>query len=101
MKLSHALSIRSGDVLALTGGGGKTTAMFRLANELAQQPLAKLRVLMTTSTRIFAAQIKRAPAHVTFNPGQQSTGEILSRLDEALDQHSRVLLIGQAELASG
>ena len=37
MNLGRALRLSKGDVLALTGGGGKTTAMFRLANEAAAQ----------------------------------------------------------------
>ena len=35
MNLSKALSIRPGDVVALIGAGGKTTAAMRLANEIA------------------------------------------------------------------
>jgi len=93
MKLSHALRIAPGDVIAFVGGGGKTTAMFQLANELAPQ----MRVLTTTSTRIFAAQIKRSPAHVTFSPEQQTIVAILPQLDAALAEHGQVLLIGQTE----
>jgi molybdenum cofactor cytidylyltransferase len=97
MNLSHALGITVGDVVAFVGGGGKTTAMFQLANELAP----RLRVLTTTTTRIFAAQIKRSPAHVTFNPAQQSAADILPLLDAAIARHGQVLLIGQADAASG
>jgi molybdenum cofactor cytidylyltransferase len=97
MKLSHALQINSGDVIAFVGGGGKTTAMFQLANELAPH----LRVLTTTSTRIFAAQIKRSPAHVTFNPEQQTVADILPQLDAAILTHGQTLLIGQADTDSG
>lgn len=93
MKLSHALRITPGDVIALVGGGGKTTAMFQLAHELAPQ----MRVLTTTSTRIFAAQIKRSLAHVTFNPERQTITDILPQLDAALAEHGQVLLIGQTE----
>ncbi|MFN8458619.1 MAG: selenium cofactor biosynthesis protein YqeC [Anaerolineae bacterium] len=97
MKLSHALRITPGDVVAFVGGGGKTTAMFQLANELA----SSMRVLTTTSTRIFAAQIKRAPAHVTFDPASQTVADILPHLDAAIARHGQVLLIGQADAASG
>lgn len=98
MKLSHALRITPGDVVAFVGGGGKTTAMFCLAYELAQQ---KMRVLTTTSTRIFAAQIKLAPAHVAFDPDRQSLTDILSEMRAALETHGQVLLIGQADPQSG
>ncbi len=97
MKLSHALRLTSGDVLALVGGGGKTTAMFQLANELA----STMRVLTTTTTRIFAAQIKRSPTHVTFNPEWQTLADILPQLDAAIATHGQVLLIGQADAKSG
>ncbi|MCL4303651.1 MAG: putative selenium-dependent hydroxylase accessory protein YqeC [Anaerolineae bacterium] len=97
MNLSHALRITVGDVVAFVGGGGKTTAMFQLAHELAPQ----MRVLTTTTTRIFAAQIKRSPAHVTFDPAQQSLAAILPLLNGAIARHGQVLLIGQADPASG
>lgn len=96
MKLSHALRLTAGEVIALVGGGGKTTAMFQLAHELAP----RWRVLITTSTRIFAAQIKHAPAHVSFSPEQQTLGDLLPRLDAAIAQHGQVLLIGQADADS-
>lgn len=97
MKLSQALRISPGDVVAFVGGGGKTTAMFQLAHELAP----RLRVLTTTTTRIFAAQINRSPAHVTFDPDQQTLADLLPQLDAAIAQHGQVLLIGQADAASG
>jgi molybdenum cofactor cytidylyltransferase len=97
MKLSQALRISPGDVIAFVGGGGKTTAMFQLANELAPH----LRVLTTTTTRIFAAQINRSPAHVAFDPERQTLADLLPRLDAAIARHGQVLLIGQADAASG
>jgi molybdenum cofactor cytidylyltransferase len=97
MKLAQALRITPGEVVALVGGGGKTTAMFQLANELAPT----LRVLTTTSTRIFAAQIKRSPIHVSFNPAEQTLPDILPQLTSAIAQHGQVLLIGQADPVNG
>ncbi len=98
MKLSQALRITYGDVVAFVGGGGKTTAMFQLAAELAHQ---KMRVLTTTTTRIFAAQINHAPAHVIFDPTHQNLADILPQLKTALDKHHQVLLIGQSDPTSG
>ena len=60
MNLVEAFSIRDKEVVAFVGGGGKTTAMFRLAEELVAQGK---RVVTTTTTRIFAAQIQLAPRH--------------------------------------
>ncbi|HQA69086.1 MAG TPA: selenium cofactor biosynthesis protein YqeC [Aggregatilineales bacterium] len=49
MNLSEALQIERGDVVVFVGAGGKTTAMFRVAHELAARGL---RVVSTTTTRI-------------------------------------------------
>lgn len=61
MKLVDALNIRPGEVVAFVGAGGKTSAMFRLAAELAERGL---RVLTTTTTRIGQDELSLAPAHV-------------------------------------
>lgn len=47
---AFAIPLQEHMVLAFTGGGGKTTAMFSLADELAAQGK---RVIVTTSTHIF------------------------------------------------
>lgn len=44
------LSLKEHKIIAFTGGGGKTSAMFSLADELAEQGN---RVIVTTSTHIF------------------------------------------------
>ena len=95
MKLSHALNVTSGEVVAFVGAGGKTTAMFLLADELAPS----LRVLTTTSTRIFAAQTEHSPVHVTFDPQRQALTDLLPRLDEAIAAHGQALLTGPADPA--
>lgn len=97
MKLSRALRLSAGDVVALTGGGGKTTTMFRLAEELANHPSKKMRVLTTTSTRILVGQILHAAAHVVFNPAE-SLVDILTRLDDALAKYNQVLLTGSIDI---
>jgi molybdenum cofactor cytidylyltransferase len=80
------------DVVALVGGGGKTTAMFRLAREVVDKGGS---VITTTTTRIFGAQIARAPAHV---PAADLTREGVSA---ALAVHRHVLVIGATDAASG
>ena len=98
MNLTTAFSIQTGDHVAFVGGGGKSNAMFRLGRELAA---AGRRVLLTTTTRIFAAQIAQAPAHVIFDPRQQTLTGLLPALEEAVARRGQVLLIGAADAESG
>lgn len=81
MNLARALRVSHKAVVAFVGGGGKTTAMFRLADELAAQGW---RVVSTTTTRLFEAQAAQAPAIVTT--------EELSALAARLDEHGHVLV---------
>lgn len=95
MQLHHALRVGAGDVISFTGGGGKTTAMFRLASELAA---TGLRVVTTTSTRIFAAQTSLVPFHVETN------GTALpdrARLQALLTQWGQVLVTGPVGTGTG
>lgn len=87
MLLSTAFSIRKQDVVAFVGGGGKTTALFRLADELVAQGK---RVVTTTTTRIFAAQIQLAPYHIFANGDAQAIRDTR----DAIREHPHVLLIG-------
>ena len=59
--LASALGVAAGEVVAFVGAGGKTTALFRLADEIAA---AGGRVVTTTTTRLAAGEMRRAPAHV-------------------------------------
>src|SRR5258707_11730594 len=88
MNLLQALQITSQDIVAFVGGGGKTSAMFRLAEELVEQGEA---VITTTTTRIFAAQTRLAPVHV------QTLPDLLA----ACTQHSHVLLTGPVDPVEG
>lgn len=92
MTLTEALRMAPDTVVALVGGGGKTTAMFRLAREVADQGGS---VITTTTTRIFGAQIALAPAHV---PATEVTRE---RVAAALAVHRHVLVVGATDPASG
>lgn len=92
MTLTDALRMRPDEVVALVGGGGKTTAMFRLAREVVDRGG---RAITTTTTRIFGAQIALAPAHV---PAADVTRQ---RVTAALTLHGHVLVIGPTEVGSG
>jgi molybdenum cofactor cytidylyltransferase len=92
VKLLDALGMTADEVVALVGGGGKTTAMFRLAREMVDSGGS---VITTTTTRIFGAQIALAPAHV---PAADATRE---RVSAALAVHRHVLVIGATDAGSG
>jgi len=92
MTLADALELAGDDVVALVGGGGKTTAMFRLAREMAARGG---RAITTTTTRIFGAQIALAPAHVS---AAEATPE---RVAAALDAHRQTLVIGAPDPGTG
>ena len=92
MKLTDALRMAPDEVVALVGGGGKTTAMFRLAREVVE---GGGRAITTTTTRIFGAQIALAPAHVL---AADATRE---RVRADLAAHRHVLVIGATDAESG
>ena len=92
MKLVDALGMTGDEVVALVGGGGKTTAMFRLAREMVEKGGS---AITTTTTRIFAAQIALSPAHV---PAADATRE---RVSAALVAHRQVLVIGPTNPGDG
>lgn len=80
-----AFATKQSEIVAIVGGGGKTSLMFALAHALPG------RVVTTTTTRIFAAQMKLAPAVCYAND--------LSQLDAYLDRFGTCLIVG--EVGSG
>jgi molybdenum cofactor cytidylyltransferase len=85
--IHEALRIRKGDVICLVGGGGKTSLMFRLADELAA---TGLKVVTTMTTKIFVGQMSRAPARLVL----QGEGALLAQLPGLLAEHRHVLIAG-------
>ena len=82
--LPAALGLGPGpELVAFVGGGGKTSLLFALAAALPG------RVVITTTTRIFAAQIRLAPAVVYEDD--------LSPLGQLLDAHGRCLVVGRVD----
>ncbi len=94
--LPSAFSLQPSDLVAIVGGGGKTTLMFALANALPG------RVVTTTTTRIFAAQMKLSPEVVCFtvedaegNEGFALSASFAVNISSALDRFRQCLVVGE------
>lgn len=84
MHLYEALRVQRGDVISFVGAGGKTSALFRLADELRQ---AGWRVLATTTTRVAAYEAAQAPSAI------EIAGEMpVTRIREHLNNYGFVFL---------
>ncbi len=103
ISLPSAFEIQESELVAFVGGGGKTSLMFDLARALDSG------VVTTTTTRIFAAQMKLAPAvcFLTESDAQQAMADKssafsalsavgdLSHLDAFLARFGTALVVGQ------
>lgn len=87
-----ALPFSPAPVVAFVGGGGKTSAMFRLAADLVA---ASRRVITTTTTHIAADQLALAPSHLL--PAVATP----DRITAALAQHHHLLITEAADLTIG
>jgi len=92
VRLADALDLCNDDVVAVVGGGGKTTAMFRLARDVVDRGG---RAITTTTTRIFGAQIALSPAHL------MAADATRARVEAELAAHGQVLIIGVTEASTG
>jgi molybdenum cofactor cytidylyltransferase len=88
VRLLGALGMARGEIVALVGGGGKSTAMFRLAREVAD---GGGDAITTTTTHIFGAQTALAPARML---AADATRE---RVAAALAAHRHVLVVGPTD----
>jgi molybdenum cofactor cytidylyltransferase len=103
IELPGAFGLGSSELVAISGGGGKSSLMFALAKALSG------RVIMTTTTRIFTAQTKLADAVFIVPKGQTSDGGLIgesgqvSELGALLARHGNCLVIGElvGEKAAG
>ena len=91
MQLHHGLRLAADElaVVTLVGAGGKTSALFRLADEAVA---SGRRVVTTTTTRIFASQAEQAPGRLVVDP--DGNGSIdWAALEAELARHGHCLLV--------
>jgi molybdenum cofactor cytidylyltransferase len=92
VRLSKAIEISRGDVVSIVGAGGKTTAMFRLAHELASDGW---RVVTTTTTMI--RQEERSEHTILEAEGEK----LLQRARAALRKDTHITLVSGFREAEG
>jgi len=85
VKLAAALDLRAGEVVALVGAGGKTTALGCLASDL----LAFGPVVSSTTTHLALSETRLAPHHLILGDASR-----LAELGELLRVHRHVLVTG-------
>ncbi len=85
--ITKAFNLQSPALVAIVGGGGKSSLMFALAAALPG------RVVLTTTTRIFAVQMKKATAVIQFN--EENAAAFDDKVSDALAEHGRCLVVGQ------
>ncbi|MGB1251903.1 MAG: selenium cofactor biosynthesis protein YqeC [Candidatus Promineifilaceae bacterium] len=83
MTLIEAFDIRAGDLISIVGGGGKSSLLFGIERAWLGN------VVVTMTTRIFAAQVTRARASLTLAD--------VNQLGEKLATHRSCLVIGETE----
>jgi molybdenum cofactor cytidylyltransferase len=88
--LAEALGLARDEIVALVGGGGKSTTMFRVAREMVERGGS---VLSTTTTHIFAAQVALAPAQVSAEATRDEIAVVLAA-------HRHVLVVGPTNAAT-
>ncbi len=86
MLISDSLRLTTGKVVAIVGAGGKTSALFRLADELVAQDR---RVILTTTTRLGAAQI--IEPHLRYD----AAPEFIARVQAVLQKDRCMMIIGE------
>ncbi|MBM4278658.1 MAG: putative selenium-dependent hydroxylase accessory protein YqeC [Deltaproteobacteria bacterium] len=93
LPLSEALGLQKREMISLTGAGGKTTLMFRLAGELFLQGK---KVITTTTTKILEPS-KNETSHLFVSRDEERIKEFV---DRHIDEYGHITLAGE-KLDSG
>lgn len=92
VRLLEALRLKPGQSVAFVGAGGKSSALGRLATEAA----GAMPVVLTTTTRLGAAQAGLAKAHLIVEQAED-----LAALPALLARHGSVVVTGAAKGEAG
>jgi len=87
-RLADAFALRGHEIIALTGGGGKTTLMFALAKELLAKSLS---VITTTTTKIFEPAREQTPFLII----EADQGKAVALVKEGLQRNGHVTFAAQ------
>jgi len=93
MNLKEALSIKSGEIISIVGGGGKTTLMYSLARELIEN---RATVITTTTTKILEPSAEQSPFLILETEEEKLIKLVLENLNKY-----RHLTIVSEKLSSG
>lgn len=85
--MSDLIDLPSSPLIAIVGAGGKTTTMYTVANELAQQGK---RVITTTTTQIFYPESDETDMLIV----SSETHTLLATIDEAWQQCHHITVAG-------
>jgi probable selenium-dependent hydroxylase accessory protein YqeC len=86
--IAEAFGLNPGDIISITGGGGKTSLMFALARALST---SGHRVISTTTTRILPPAREQSPCVLI----EQDETSLMSKVKTKLDQYWHITLGGR------
>src|SRR5215211_5616667 len=92
LKLYLALGIASGDVVAIVGAGGKSSAILTVADELAE---TGMNVLAAPTTKMLVSEAQKLGPLIT----SEDSGELRTKAEEALSNGAPRVVVG-SELLS-
>jgi len=89
--LAEVFKLRIGDIVAIVGGGGKTSLMFALASQFGGP------VISTTTTQLFKKQIAIPPSSFSISRVAKVKSPDIETLNEKLKVYGHCLIYGEID----